>query len=185
MVLIHGRCHSNTTTLTRATLRRRNIITGYTDSIKKYQKYSVSTQASLSLLNGSQQLIIQTCAATCLCFAAYAVGDKTQSFSVGDFSAVNVYILNLFAPLSFLGTIYGAVIQAAVDMTNLSELLAEEPDVEDEEGAVDLTCDRAAGVDVVFEDVFFRYPSQAMHAHGLIINCRTPTNHCMEDFMVF
>ena len=32
--------------------------------------------------------------------------------SIGDFVAVQIYILNLFAPLGFLGTIYNFVVQA-------------------------------------------------------------------------
>jgi ABC-type transport system involved in Fe-S cluster assembly fused permease/ATPase subunit len=36
-----------------------------------------------------------------------------------------VYMAQLFRPLSFLGTVYGAIIQSFVDMQNLSELLEE------------------------------------------------------------
>ena len=39
---------------------------------------------------------------------------------IGEFVSINAYILQLFTPLSFLGTIYGAVVQAFVDMNNLS-----------------------------------------------------------------
>ena len=44
--------------------------------------------------------------------------------SVGGFVAVNVWVINLFAPLNFLGTVYNALITATVDLRNLSELLA-------------------------------------------------------------
>lgn len=75
----------------------------YSHSIRKFQKYSVSTQASLSLLNSTQQLVIQACSATSLCIAAYQVVHDPEHFRVGDFVSINVYILNLFAPLGFLG----------------------------------------------------------------------------------
>lgn len=57
--------------------------------------------------------------------------------SIGDFSSVQVYTVNMFAPLSFLGGIYDSVVQAFVDMQNLSELLAQEPDIRDKP-----VCDR-------------------------------------------
>ena len=47
--------------------------------------------------------------------------------SVGGFVAVNVWVINLFAPLNFLGTVYNALITATVDLRNLSELLAQKP----------------------------------------------------------
>ena len=72
-----------------------------------------------------------------LCIAAHEVLN-TGTLKVGDFVSVNVYIINLFAPLTFLGSVYNAVIQAFVDMTNLSELLSERPDVTDKPDAYDL-----------------------------------------------
>ena len=51
--------------------------------------------------------------------------------SVGGFVAVNVWVINLFAPLNFLGTVYNALITATVDLRNLSELLAQKPLVKD------------------------------------------------------
>ena len=44
--------------------------------------------------------------------------------NVGDFVAVNVWIVQLFTPLNFLGTVYNAIITAWVDLRNLSQLLA-------------------------------------------------------------
>ena len=80
--------------------------------VYRYQKYSVSTQISLSVLNSTQQLILQSCMTGCLMVAAWAavqtaLGDGTVD--VGNFVTVNVYIIQLFQPLNFLGTIYGTV----------------------------------------------------------------------------
>ena len=57
---------------------------------------------------------------------------------VGDFVAVLTYTLQLFAPLNFLGSVYNAVVMAVIDLTNLSELLAENPDVTDSPNAIPL-----------------------------------------------
>lgn len=58
----------------------------------------------------------------------------------------------MFAPLSFLGTIYSSVIQSLVDVKHLLNLLTEEPEVLDVEDAPDIptytasTAGRAAKV---------------------------------------
>eukprot|EP00978_Attheya_sp_CCMP212_P031567 scaffold119906_cov42-Attheya_sp.AAC.1 len=41
-------------------------------------------------------------------------------------------------PLNFLGSVYNAIVMAIVDLTNLSELLAETPDITDNAEAVPL-----------------------------------------------
>ncbi len=52
-----------------------------------------------------------------------------------EFIAVNAYTINMFSPLSFLGTIYNSIVQSLVDVRNLLELLTESPDVQDPEDA--------------------------------------------------
>ena len=87
--------------------------------------------------------------------------DVSPADRVGEFVSVNAYILQLFAPLSFLGTIYGVVIQAIIDMTNLSELLNITPDVDDDANATKLEVKQVAiGAKVEFKNVTFRYPSE-------------------------
>jgi len=129
----------------------------YTSSIEKYQSYSVSTAYSLSILNSSQNTIIQCCTAISLIIGAHQVLQK--NISHGDFMSISVYLGNLFAPLSFLGTVYNMVIQAFVDMSNLSELLAESPDLVDAPFATDLKI-KDEGATIDFEKVCFHYPSQ-------------------------
>ena len=74
------------------------------------------------------------------------------------------YILNLFTPLNFLGFIYNIIVMSAVDLTNLSELLAEEPEVTDFRGAIDIPPSSSNGEDpstvVEFDNVVFHYPTQ-------------------------
>ena len=55
-----------------------------------------------------------------LLLTAAAVLDRRMP--VGDFVSIAAYISSLFQPLSFLGTIYGAVIQAFLDMEKLSQV---------------------------------------------------------------
>lgn len=116
----------------------------------------MSVQASLSFLNVSQQILLKTCLAVSLSLSAIAIGKRgtccvevmgcestisdccsnvshaeCPGMQVGDFVAVLTYVLNLFAPLNFLGSVYNAIVMAIVDLTSMSELLAEQPDVVD------------------------------------------------------
>jgi ATP-binding cassette, subfamily B, heavy metal transporter len=81
---------------------------------------------------------------------------------VGDFVAVLTYTINLFAPLNFLGSIYNAIVMAVIDLSNMSELLAESPDVVDAPDAMPLPLTNAVDPDVAieFDNVFFHYPTQ-------------------------
>jgi len=132
----------------------------YSSAVGSYQKYSTSTQLSLSLLNISQQFLQQGTMCAALVIMIH------QSADVGAFVAVQAYLLQLFTPLNFLGTIYGAIINGIVDVRNLSELLAESPDLTDAPGAKALVCSASAPPDLEYRSVTFHYPSQDP-SHGL------------------
>lgn len=159
------------------------------DAVQRYQTGSVSVQGSLSFLNISQQVILQTCLATSLSMAALGIKQRmnccvdngcdagnTQCCSeltsvcpgmeVGDFVAVLSYTIQLFAPLNFLGSIYNAIVMAIIDLTNLSELLAESPDVVDPKDAIPMPTTNSSDPNtaVEFDNVFFHYPSQPENA---------------------
>merc|ERR1712232_1155980 len=123
------------------------------ESVKIFQSGSVEVQASLSLLNIMQQIPSQGCIATALIIS---------TLEIGDFITVLTYTMNLFIPLNFLGSVYNAIVMAVVDLTNLSELLAEDPDVKDNVDALQLPRENEADPSnvVEFDKVFFHYPSQ-------------------------
>ena len=81
---------------------------------------------------------------------------------IGDFVAVLQYTINLFTPLNFLGSVYNAIVMAVVDLTNLSELLAETADVKDVKDALDMPGSNESDPDTVveFDSVKFHYPTQ-------------------------
>lgn len=136
----------------------------YQQSVRAYQEYSVGSQASLGFLNSLQQLIIQLSMFGVLSVSAYRASQGTMK--LGDFVACNGYLLQLYTPLNFLGTIYSAIVQALVDMRNLGELLAVSPDVLDIPGARPLFLKNSTGADekanvrVEFRNVWFQYPAQ-------------------------
>jgi ABC-type transport system involved in Fe-S cluster assembly fused permease/ATPase subunit len=140
----------------------------YLDSVRAYQGGSYKTQASVSVLNISQATTIQLAMFGSLALSMTYILQNEHGFDAGEFVAVQSYVLTIFAPLSFLGSIYTAIINSIVDLQNLSELLSQVPDVVDEPGAGDLVIpvrrgplDPAGGVSIEFRDVCFKYPTAA------------------------
>jgi len=81
---------------------------------------------------------------------------------LGDFVSVLSYTINLFIPLNFLGSVYNAIVMSVVDLTHLSELLAETADVVDTEDAQPLSKTNNIDPDIAveFDNVVFHYPTQ-------------------------
>lgn len=146
---------------------------------------SVNVQGSLSFLNISQQVLLQSCLATSLSLAVMSIRDRQDcclaagctdpnsqcctslgsicpGLEVGDFITVLTYTINLFMPLNYLGSVYNMIVMSLVDLANLSELLAENPDVTDAPDAVLVPPKNETDPDVVveFDDVKFHYPTQ-------------------------
>jgi ABC-type transport system involved in Fe-S cluster assembly fused permease/ATPase subunit len=133
-------------------------VSRFSGAVQAYQKFSVSVQASLSLLNVFQQVLVNGTLAIVLLLAAREV--KNGNMSTGDFVATLSYVLSLFTPLNYLGSVYNAIVNAFVDLTNLSQLLAEQPDVRDAPNAPDFQCDAPEGLLVEFDHICFHYPEQ-------------------------
>jgi len=111
-------------------------INRFKSMVSAYQKFNLKTVSTMNLLNVIQQLIISVTMCGAMLISARSV--LRGRMTIGDFIAVNAYTMGMFAPLSFLGSIYNAIIQALVDVKHLLNLLTEEPDVLDIPGAIDI-----------------------------------------------
>jgi ABC-type multidrug transport system fused ATPase/permease subunit len=128
----------------------------YSDAVKKFQQANREQQSAYVVLNISQSFIIRAAMGGVLISAAVDV--LRGNISPGAFVAMLTFVSQLFAPLSWLGTMYSMLVQAFADMQNLADLMREEPDVPDLPGAKPLVLrDRAAGATISFEDVVFAY----------------------------
>ncbi len=124
----------------------------YDVALKRYERASVKSKTSLSLLNIGQGLIIAA-GLTAIMYMA-GLGVSAGNMTVGDFVLVNAYMLQLYQPLNFLGFVYREIKQSLVDMERMFSLLRLAREVQDAPGATPLEV--SDGV-VAFEDVFFSY----------------------------
>jgi len=108
-------------------------VSKYTTAVARYQEYNRLIMFSLGGLNSMQQFIQYVTLACVMIISASAVIDGRQT--VGDFVAIYSWVITIFTPLFFLGTIYSMVLNALVDMTNLSEVLNTPPQLVDEPNA--------------------------------------------------
>ena len=127
----------------------------YDSSMQRYEKAAVKSLTTLSMLNVGQGLIMAAGMTILLILSATRVADG--SMSIGEFTAVNLYMMQLFQPLNFLGFVYREIKQSLVDMEQMFSLLDENREVEDSPGAQPLNV--PDGV-VRFEHVSFRYDAR-------------------------
>jgi len=118
----------------------------------------VRNQTSLATLNAGQSTIIAVGVTLLMLLAADEV--VRGKMTIGDLVLVNVYMLQLYTPLHFLGFVYREIKNALADMERMFRLLEEHREVEDAPNAVPLKLDRAA---VRFDNVSFSYdPSRGI-----------------------
>ncbi|OIQ89017.1 putative multidrug export ATP-binding/permease protein [mine drainage metagenome] len=134
----------------------------YDDNLQRWMDAAVKSQNSLSLLNLGQSLIIAV-AVTLLVWRS-TVGVVDGTMNLGDLVMVNAFMLQLYAPLSFLGVLYREIRQALTDIERMFTILQRSHDVADNPGAPSLRVGRGS---VRFDDVRFGYSSAREVLKGL------------------
>jgi ATP-binding cassette subfamily B protein len=124
----------------------------FDSALRAYEAAAVKNRTSLSLLNAGQGVIIAVGVTIIMIMAGYGVAARVMT--IGDFVLVNTYLLQLYLPLSFLGSSYREIKHSLTDMEQMFSLLDERPEVEDGPAAEELT---VSGGAVAFEDVSFHY----------------------------
>jgi ABC-type transport system involved in Fe-S cluster assembly fused permease/ATPase subunit len=121
-------------------------------ALQRYEKASITSKVTLSLLNIGQGAIIAIGLTAIMLMAAQEVVDGRMK--VGDFVLVNTYLIQLYLPLNFLGFVYREIKQSLIDMESMFVLLTEQKEVADSADAQDL---QLSGGEVRFEAVNFGY----------------------------
>jgi ABC-type transport system involved in Fe-S cluster assembly fused permease/ATPase subunit len=124
----------------------------YDQSLERWQEAAIKNQASLSVLNVGQSLIIAV-AVTLMVWRA-TVGVMEGRMSLGDLVLVNAFMIQLYIPLNFLGVLYREIKQSLADMERMFGLMAEHREVADLPTAKPLVVKKG---EVRFEAVSFAY----------------------------
>ena len=124
----------------------------YETGLEAYRAAQMKSQATLSMLNTGQQLIIAGSLVALLWRATGGV--IAHAMTLGDFVMVNALLIQLYVPLNFLGVLYREVKQGLTDLERMFALLEKDREVAD---APDATVLRIAGGAVRFENVSFAY----------------------------
>ena len=90
-------------------------------SLEDYELAANQSRHSLSLLNIAQTFIIMLGITIMLVMSAFGI--KNGDIDVGGFVVINAYMLQLYQPLNFLGSVYREIRQALTDMENMFSLL--------------------------------------------------------------
>ncbi|MEX2575206.1 MAG: ABC transporter ATP-binding protein/permease [Halofilum sp. (in: g-proteobacteria)] len=124
----------------------------YDRTLRNWTDAAVTTQVSMGALNFGQGVIIALAVTAIMMQAAWGVAAGTMT--IGDLVLVNGLLLQLFVPLSALGSIYRQLKYALADMDLVFRLLDTAPGVTDRENAQPLTVTEGR---VRFEAVNFGY----------------------------
>ena len=121
------------------------------ESLQEYEKESINNQYSLSYLNIAQTFVIMTGITIMLVMSAFDI--RAGSLTIGGFVVINAYMLQLYQPLNFFGTVYREIRQSLTDMENLFSLWEEKPNLSDN----DQSASKTNQASIRFENVSFDY----------------------------
>ena len=124
----------------------------YDRSLAEWERAQMQSRLSLAALNTGQALIIAGGLTWMMILAAQNVA--TGAMTLGDFVAINAYMIQLFIPLNVLGFVYREIRRALTDMQRMFGLLQQHPRVTDAPGARVLHAQRP---EVRFEGIGFAY----------------------------
>jgi ABC-type transport system involved in Fe-S cluster assembly fused permease/ATPase subunit len=124
-------------------------------ALRVYEKAAVKSETSLAFLNVGQTAIISVGVSVMMIMAAIEV--RAGAMTVGDFVLVNTYLIQLYMPLNWLGTVYREIKQSLIDMEQMFRLLGVPQEVADRPGARPLLL---TGGEVRFEGVGFGYDAR-------------------------
>ncbi|QEW20121.1 Putative multidrug export ATP-binding/permease protein [Marinibacterium anthonyi] len=124
----------------------------YDQAMRGYEEAALKTAYSLSAINAGQALIINAGLIAVMVMAAQGV--QAGTYTVGDFVMVNAYMMQIIAPLNFLGFVYREIRQALIDMGQMFDLLEHVPEITDAPDAhpLQITSGR-----IELDDVRFSY----------------------------
>ena len=120
-------------------------------SLEEYELAANQSRHSLSLLNIAQTFIIMVGITIMLVMSVYGI--KSGEINIGGFVVINAYMLQLYQPLNWLGSVYREIRQALTDMENMFSLLEVAPTTNDDLEDIPQSND----AEIRFENISFDY----------------------------
>lgn len=120
-------------------------------SLEEYELAANQSRHSLSLLNIAQTFIIMVGITIMLVMSVYGI--KSGEINIGGFVVINAYMLQLYQPLNWLGSVYREIRQALTDMENMFGLLEVAPTMNDDLDDIPQSND----AEIRFENISFDY----------------------------
>jgi len=102
----------------------------YDENLQGLRQARLKSQTTLSLLNTGQQLIIAVALVAMLWRATQGVANG--QLTIGDLVMINGFMIQLYIPLNFLGTLYREIRQSLTDLDRMFGLLKREREVVDD-----------------------------------------------------
>jgi len=124
----------------------------YDENMRHWEVAAVRNTTSLAYLNAGQSFIVAIGITALMLLAADEVVKGTMT--LGDLVLVNVFMIQLYMPLHFLGFVYREIRHALADMEKMFSLLHEHREIADAPDAQVLPAGKA---EVRFEQVSFGY----------------------------
>lgn len=124
----------------------------YNKALLGYERAAIQSQSSLTLLNVGQGAIIGIGLIIVMTMAGQGVVNGI--YTIGDFVLVNTFLIQLYLPLSFLGTVYRELKRSLVDMDKMFELAEVDAEIQDPPNAKALITTEGS---IEFENVSFSY----------------------------
>ena len=134
----------------------------FDQALSVYEHNAIRSKVSLAILNAGQGTVIAIGVTIVMFMAAHGVVAGT--LTIGDFVLVNTYLLQLYLPLNFLGSVYREVKYSLIDMEAMFSLLDENVEVADTPDARPLTLSGGA---IRFEGVSFGYDPRRAVLKGI------------------
>ncbi|OIO10090.1 MAG: metal ABC transporter permease [Gallionellaceae bacterium CG1_02_60_325] len=144
----------------------------YDEQMRQWEVSAVRNQTSLATLNAGQSVIIAIGVTLLMLLAADEVA--RGKMTVGDLVLVNVFMLQLYMPLHFLGFVYREIKNALADMERMFRILNQNREVQDLPDAPALQVKQAS---VRFANVSFSYDPTRQILHD--VSFEIPAGHTL------
>ena len=142
----------------------------YDRFLEDWEKAQAQNRVSLAGLNLGQSLIVAGALTWMMILAARNVASGVMT--LGDFVAINAFMIQLFVPLNFLGFVYREIRRAMTDMQRMFDLLNVDAKVKD---APDAKVLKATQASIRFESVNYGYSKARQILKG--VSFEIPEGH--------